>query len=902
MNAVREISQRLSLRPPLEESLRLLAGLIEDGLLPLDRSADVATILESVRTRLPSVTSFERAFPSLCFALATGVGKTRLMAAMMTWLYRTGRSRDFVVLAPNLTIYEKLKHDFDPASDKYLFRGLSDFAVQPPLLIHGENWSTGTDVRLDDAAPMTVPGQLLPQSSPVIRIFNIAKFLSRGRGVESKEVSKTRKLSEYLGTSYFDYLASRPNLVLFMDEAHRYRADAGAKSIDELKPVLGIELTATAKATGAATQEFKNIAFRFPLARALEAGYVKAPTVATRKDFDARAYKDDGEELERIKLEDGVHVHEAVKLALVNYAQTTGAPLVHPFMLVVARDIEHAKRVRSLIEGDKFFDGRYAGRVIEIHSKTSATESDENTAKLLRIEHDAAVDIVVHVNKLQEGWDVTNLFTIVPLRASAAEILTEQTIGRGLRLPFSQRTGDPTLDRLTIIAHDKFKEIIDKANEPDSLIRDKIEIGPGADVEPTLPKQVTSIPTYQYRLLQPVPGQVQDAAAPQLPPLSLQMLETVREAMDQEGMRTPAMSALRDDRRIDTMAARITARLDLPAANAAAPPADIVRAQVKQVVEAMIDRSIDVPTITLLPSSGRHFRYEPFQLQHLDQINFQPATADILLHDLHKHDQALLVTGGTVHRESDPANYLVALLMAREQIDYDSHAEILHDLANQVVTRLRSYLPDEDAVHRVLQHQRRALDEKIWKQLEKHRVEAPVTYKVQITRGFTVLRPRPLNCVDGLVHPFTEPVPAGAHIRQLVFGGFSKCCFDTQKFDSKVGEYELVRVLERDDAVQKWIKPGRNQFVIEYNHGKRYEPDFVVETAAERLIIELKSEGWTGDAEVEAKAAAAAEWCKHATTVCVEHGGKPWTYLLIPHNAFGPQSTFGALQAAYMRR
>jgi type III restriction enzyme len=77
---------------------------------------------------------------------------------------------------------------------------------------------------------------------------------------------------------------------------------------------------------------------------------------------------------------------------------------------------------------------------------------------------DEPTEIVIHVNMLKEGWDVTNLYTIVPLRAANARTLIEQSIGRGLRLPYGKRTGVAAVDRLNIIAHDKFQEIIDEAN------------------------------------------------------------------------------------------------------------------------------------------------------------------------------------------------------------------------------------------------------------------------------------------------------------------------------------------------------------------------------------------------------------------------------------------------------
>lgn len=65
----------------------------------------------------------------------------------------------------------------------------------------------------------------------------------------------------------------------------------------------------------------------------------------------------------------------------------------------------------------------------------------------------------------------TNLYTIVPLRTANAWILIEQSIGRGLRLTYGKRTGITTVDRLNIVAHDRFQEIVDETNRSDSVIR-----------------------------------------------------------------------------------------------------------------------------------------------------------------------------------------------------------------------------------------------------------------------------------------------------------------------------------------------------------------------------------------------------------------------------------------------
>ena len=203
-------------------------------------------------------------------------------------------------------------------------------------------------------------------------------------------------------------------------------------------------------------------------------------------------------ELERIKLEDAVHHHDHVAVELDRYHRTTGAPKVHPFILVVAADTTEAKRLRDFIESEDFFKGRFKDKVAEVHSALRGEESEDATARLVALEKDGRTDIVIHVNKLKEGWDVTNLYTIVPLRASASEILTEQTLGRGLRLPFGKRVskgGDDefaAVDRLTVIAHERFDDIIAKAHEPGSIVMKTVEIGEGGDVSVTGATLVTA--------------------------------------------------------------------------------------------------------------------------------------------------------------------------------------------------------------------------------------------------------------------------------------------------------------------------------------------------------------------------------------------------------------------------
>ncbi|MDE6366193.1 MAG: hypothetical protein K2L33_01285, partial [Muribaculaceae bacterium] len=215
---------------------------------------------------------------------------------------------------------------------------------------------------------------------------------------------------------------------------------------------------------------FKNIVFEYNLAEALDDGlYVKNPAIAKARNFNKNNFTPD--EIDIAKLEDGITCHENTKLAIEMYAKQNGLPVVKPFILVACRDINHAKSVEQLLQSNRIYRGAYKGKVLRIDSSSKKDEDIERQFVALE-SPDNEIEIVVHVNMLKEGWDVNNLYTIIPLRASNAAILIEQTIGRGLRLPYGgQRTGNKDVDMLTVIAHDNFQKVIDEANKGNSLLK-----------------------------------------------------------------------------------------------------------------------------------------------------------------------------------------------------------------------------------------------------------------------------------------------------------------------------------------------------------------------------------------------------------------------------------------------
>ena len=104
---------------------------------------------------------------------------------------------------------------------------------------------------------------------------------------------------------------------------------------------------------------------------------------------------------------------------------------------------------------------------------------------------------------------------------------------------------------------------------------------------------------------------------------------------------------------------------------------------------------------------------------------------------------------------------------------------------------------------------------------------------------------------------------------------------------------------EPESLQVKWFKPARAQFKIFYSAAETYEPDFVVETATDKYLCEPKRADEMTDSVVQTKARAAAEWCRHATDFEQQHGGKPWTYVLIPHDAIDDSATLRSLVALH---
>jgi len=897
---VNNISARLSLRKPQKESLEILADVLDVIELGKHTTDSLKEQLEKIKALFPSVTDFEREFPSLCFALATGVGKTRLMGAFISYLYIAKGMKNFFVLAPNLTIYNKLIQDFTPNTPKYVFKGIAEFAANQPVIITGDNYEEGIGVRKQS---------LFGETEIHINIFNISKINTEVRGGNAPRI---KRLREYIGQSYFDYLSFLPDLVLLMDESHRYRASAGIRVLNELNPVLGLELTATPQVeSGSRSIPFKNVIYSYPLHKAMEDGFVKEPAVATRQNFNAADFSE--EELERIKLEDGIKVHEETKVELEVYARQNHLPIVKPFVLIVAQDTNHASQLLQTIQSDSFFEGRYKNKVITVHSNQRGEEKDETIQQLMAVEDPRSeTEIVIHVNMLKEGWDVTNLYTIIPLRAANSRTLVEQSIGRGLRLPYGKRTGVKAVDRLTIIAHDKFQEIIDEANNPNSIIRSGVIIG--RDVAKEQKQQVTATPiveemvtkTIEEQLVQEVIEKTGKKQHEEAIPV---VQSNIQQVMELVQSKVKNFEYLSSSKQLSTPEVKKQLVREVQA-EYIPHELDLFPEQRKELVEKIVDiyvkktiqHTIDIPRIIVQPVGEISWGYHDFDLD-VSGIHLQPVEDHILIQHLRTHEREYLKRNELEYEEERLEDYVVSALMDFPDVSYDDHSELLYKLAGQLVQHLQSYLNDDHKVRNVLLYNRTRLAEFIHAQMKQHYYQQATGYEVTVPKGFETLKNAYYTSALGEgVRSFREPVQDRSRIRNMVFGGFLKCLYKEQKFDSD-SERRFAVICENDPAVEKWFKPSMNQnhIKIYYGHNSTYYPDFVVETKTDKYIVEIKRESEIDSQVVQDKARAVLKWCEHATAHEIQHQGKPWNYLLIPHHDVQENMTIDGLKARYIQ-
>lgn len=866
---VNRIKYAMSLRTPQEEALSCLDAISTHCDYKRDSKETVEDVASEYSTNNRKIrTKF--GFPSFCYAMATGIGKTRLMGACIYYLYKTKGYKHFFILAPGNTIYDKLRKESNPAHPKYFFKGL-EAEMGRPKVYDGENYDQ-YPVRYEQ---MTL--RLEKTSEIQLFIFNIGKIFNSKKDTQFN----FHKFKETLGASFADVLAQFDDLVICMDEAHHYYAPASMKAINYLRPVLGLEFTATPKSSS-------NVIYSYDVARGAAEGYLKIPVVMGRSNI--AGYSQD--DIEEMKIRDGLTLHEHRKTVLREYCANNDLDYVKPIVLIACRDTDHARKIRSLIDSDDFMNGRYKGKVIEIHSKQTGEESEENIRLLLSIESAAnPIEIVLHVYKLKEGWDVNNLFTIIPLNAARSDILAMQTIGRGLRLPFGEQTGNEDLDTLDIVAHDHYRELVDEIRNSDvfhyrDLDKSGIEESESIDVSSTeddgqlslFDDAITSAgiksfseirnPKTQYEIYQAYvknfmasthkkkdsddPNQMslfdfmQESEQPGgTSPVGNSTLPTVGETEDRENQKRP-----------------------------------MTQEEFTKNVTEYSAKAISVPKILVQTTS--EVRFNRFEVKRTIQ-DFEIATAKIERFDaINQH--LLTVVDAQALEVEDARNTLACMLLdSISELSYDD-ADFIIDVVDQY---LRQIPGDEEAKRKIVRRYAGLIVNDIRKQIYAHMDRKTQDVHI-IQKDLIVFRKFVKNVKKNGQVRYDRPFTDRSNIKKYLFTGYKKSYYPANAFDSDT-ERQFSIILEEDPDVIRWIKPPLNQLGLFWKAGQQYTPDFLVETNSEKFMVEVKALNEINNEDVISKAKEGIRWCEFATTADPDH--KKWEYRLISDDNIHPGNT-----------
>jgi len=289
------------------------------------------------------------------------------------------------------------------------------------------------------------------------------------------------------------------------------------------------------------------------------------------------------------------------------------------------------------------------------------------------------------------------------------------------------------------------------------------------------------------------------------------------------------------------------------------------------------------------PTGDISYGYKPFSLV-LDQLKLRPTDRELISQSLQSNEQISISAAPSHNKYIRLEDYIVEHLVDYDDISYDEHAEFIYDLASQAVNYFQETEEYSDnELHNIFFGFGKLIADNIHVQMAEHyedniHTQMAEHFEVSVTAGFIPLRDAAFSTALKEIQNVRNSVKNKADIRKMIFGGFEKCLYDVQKFDSDT-ERKFALVLERESI--KWFKPVSKQFQIYYKDGpnqRDYMPDFVAEYDDRVLMIETKANRDMKDPLVKAKAEAAEQWCASASEYLTKNGGKSWEYKLIAHD------------------
>ncbi len=777
----------------------------------------------------------------LVASIATAVGKTYVAAGLVDYLYEQG-VRNVVIVVPSTIILTKTRANFTPGHPKFV-RGLQ---CRPVI------------VTLDDFENGRIAGALENPDVMKVFIFTVQSLLRP----DTKENRRAHRPHEVLGQALTDHLRADDDLVVIADEDHVYEGNAKKffAAIADLTPRALVGLTATLDPKTPVSA----VIYNYTLAQAIADGFVKIPIIVGRE----RELKDT-----RAQLLDSVALLDAKRNALAAWCAATGKPFIQPVLLVVAQTIEEAEQIRdTLLEPDLLGD---PAQVLLITSK----ESDEEIARLDLIERpESQIRAVVSVSMLKEGWDVRNIYVITSTRELESKLLTEQILGRGLRLPFGQRTGVQMLDSVEVLSHHSFSKLLDQAR---SLIR--ATLGDRADEAAATVLTASQVPTTE-------PGQV---GASWTPPAGAAAVTF--------SLPGGAPSLLDDPDSVGPSEVGGIATLDERLAQGAQAEAAVAQPQSPQ----------EVPGARLplyIPRIDVSFRRTPLSLDHINLTEVE-ALGQRFSEDNAKLLRRKAFTGidivdaeGAVEEaaiarlpidtiEMDLVGRLVRSDAITQTTEGDRFAKAIAQafLTGARVREGVGWRPEHLSLASA------ALTEWVAEKLMNTKPEEVTTVTLARFPDGTALRPltaAPLN---------RNLVAIRANfVRRQPYSGWTKSIYPSARFDSWSAEFRLAELLDRADEVAVWLRVEEDvPLRINYRRGSSastYRPDFIaVDRDGTHWILEGKANDEMTDELVLAKREGATEWVRKVNASTSVQS--KWGYVLASEDIVGSAGDWRALMA-----
>lgn len=748
--------------------------------------------------------------------VATGVGKTFILAAAIEYFAADG-VRNFAVITPGRTILDKTVANFTPGHPKSLLGGMDT----RPVVITSENFNTPAM-----RAVMDDPQQVK------LYVFTVQALTKP----QTQLGRKTHKFQEGLGEAFYAHLQGIPSLVVFADEHHAYYGAAFSQAIRDLRPRVLVGLTATPHKRTPPGQ----IIFKYPLAAAIADKLVKTPVLVGRKD-----YRTDAE----TKLRDGTRLLELKERLMGQWAPSSGAQPIAPVMLVVAPTIAEAQEVERIVSDTAFAGGAYAGKVLTVHSDAP----DLALAELDRLEApDSPYRVVISVGMLKEGWDVKSVYVIASLRASVSEILTEQTLGRGLRLPFGRYTGVELLDTLEVLGHERYEDLLRKAGVLNQQFIDRR----------------TRMVLRQNASGQLVP--VVETTTVQAPLMAPSAAGSGESAATEGDAATPAAGAvIQSVEEHTTRAERALAQLQVQLA----PRIGQAPLRIPQLKMTAVKSDFSLADIVDL---------EPFR-QLGERIAADPTGAlrRVVLSarivrgaDGLRHTE--LVTAQAADRVESPASLFPIEDVRQQLIQQVFNAPVVPARPNQrrpaeqiVDAFLRGLGASADKVLSGYMDRAAAGLVQLLTE-EQRRVAAKPTYgEVVQLATFEAQR---------LGRPETSQDCYGTFTKGVGYEGYRKSLYAQDWFDSST-ERDVANLLDAEEEIDRWLRLQVGDLPILWTGAREYNPDYIaVDRAGTHWLIEVKMDREMQSADVQGKRDAARRWANHVSADPAV--GVTWRYLL----------------------